>query len=288
MHWQLDWIYFLHNFRTPILDQWFIFLNIFDRQEFFFVLIPLIWLGVQWKWGVRLFYLFIASSLLNLGLKMLFTTPRPFFLDPSVALVYVPGYSFPSGGAQTAILLAGLILKEWKKGFWTRFAAINFFFWVSLSRIYLGVHFPMDVLGGWLVGLFLLILFYQKDPWIERWAKKKSWNELFIWGAIVSTIPSLLIRNDTVYLLSGASLGIVVSLYLASRWHLLVDPKNKKEGALRALIGIAGLFLLFFLLHPLLEGHHFFQASINLVFGLWIGCAVPWIWKKTGTCFFPK
>jgi membrane-associated phospholipid phosphatase len=280
MQWQLDWIYFLHNFRSAFLDHWFIFLNIFDRQEFFFVMIPLLWLGVKWKWGVRFFYLFMCSDLLNFTLKMIFMTPRPFHLDPSVALIYVSGPGFPSGGAQTAILIAGLILKEWKKGFWTRFAAINFFFWVSLSRLYLGVHFPMDILGGWLVGLFLLILYYKADPRIESWAKKKSWSYLFCWVSLFSLLPPIFLHDSMVYLVSGASVGVMLSLYLASKWHLLLDPKSRKEGALRALIGIGGLFPLAFFLQPLVKENGIFQVALSLGLGIWIGCGVPWIWKK--------
>ncbi len=280
MHWQLDWIYFLHTLRHPLLDGWFLFFNLFDRQEFFFVMIPLLWLGISWKWGVRFFYLFGISALVNLLLKMIFMTPRPFQLDPSVALIYVPGFGFPSGGAQTAILVAGLILKEWKRGFWSWFVAINFFFWVSLSRLYLGVHFPMDILGGWMVGLFLLILYYKTERKIERWVEKKPPFSLFLRVSFFSLALPLFFHEPTVYLLSGGSVGVVLSLFLASRSHLLLDPKNWKEGCMRALIGIAGVFFFSFLLQPLFKVSAVFLILIPVVFSLWIGWVSPWIWKK--------
>src|SRR6476620_8472569 len=111
---QLEFIRYLRRAGNPFLDHWVQLLDYLDRQEFFFILIPIIWLGLGWKYGMRIFYLLALSHIVNKGLKVFFSLPRPFHLDPSVALLQVKGYGFPSGAAQTAILLSGLLLIYWK------------------------------------------------------------------------------------------------------------------------------------------------------------------------------
>lgn len=288
MYWQLDWIYFIQHFRSPVLDHWFFFWNFFDRQELYFIVIPFLWLGIHWKWGVRFFYLLSFSSLVNFLLKMIFMTPRPFILDPSVALIAVPDPGFPSGGAQTAALLGGLLIWEWRKSFWGWFIGLNFFFWLSLSRLYLGVHFPMDLLGGWLVGILLLRAFYKFDPLIEKWGKKQSWTFIFVTLTIVSLLLPLLFPFGRTLVFAGASEGVILALFLSSRFHLLVDPQSLKEGIFRSLFGIVGIFLLVFLLHPQFHGISRMIFLESMVFGLWMGFLAPLLWKKSFGVLFKK
>ncbi|WP_085521912.1 phosphatase PAP2 family protein [Tuberibacillus sp. Marseille-P3662] len=93
---------------------------------------------------------------LNRLLKLIFARPRP-DLEHLVTVSY---YSFPSGHAMNSIaffgLLAYLLRSRLKnKGYDFRFiwlAAALLIFLIGLSRVYLGVHYPMDVLGGFLAG----------------------------------------------------------------------------------------------------------------------------------------
>jgi undecaprenyl-diphosphatase len=154
---ELEWLRELHNYRTSWLDSWFIFSNYLDSVYFTIGLILVV--GIfNWKISIKIFAIFTISFLLNKVLKYTFGMPRPNHLDPAIGLLKPTSFGFPSGAAQSAVLLGGILILEGKR--WWRFIvgplfALN----LCLSRIYLGVHFPSDILGGLLVGFFLLWIY---------------------------------------------------------------------------------------------------------------------------------
>jgi undecaprenyl-diphosphatase len=119
----------------------------------------------------------IGSVLLNVGAKHVFGRVRPSFW---ASIAPETSFSFPSGHAMGSITLAWVVVLLWwhlHKAPWrawrwpvTVLAAL-FVLAVGLSRIYLGVHFPSDILAGWAaasvwtVGMFGLVFYGQLRPW---------------------------------------------------------------------------------------------------------------------------
>jgi membrane-associated phospholipid phosphatase len=106
--------------------------------------------------GRYLIYVFVASVIVNYSLKHLLMTCRP---PTELWIAAAKGYSFPSGHSQNAtVIWLGLAfyLKKWPLGI----ACVLITLLVGFSRLYLGVHYPMDVIGGYTLGLVLIFLFY--------------------------------------------------------------------------------------------------------------------------------
>jgi undecaprenyl-diphosphatase len=105
----------------------------------------------------------VASSLL----KEAFGRERP---DVAPHLDVVTSLSYPSGHAVNAmavLLLGALLLGEKLRGLWVAFALIGAFI-VGLSRPMLGVHWPTDVLGGWLLGAAFALAGWKVASMVER------------------------------------------------------------------------------------------------------------------------
>lgn len=120
-----------------------------------------------WKhWRAEAVLMLVSGSLAGLLIslfKLLYARPRPSISH----LVEAHGYSFPSGHATGAMMIFGVLLvvvsqrmpKGWlKQG--CQLALISLIGLVGLSRIYLGVHYPSDVLAGFALGYAVLNLLY--------------------------------------------------------------------------------------------------------------------------------
>ncbi len=234
--------------RIEFLDPFFRFLNYFDSPYFFFVLIPLIWLGFSYQWGLRIFYWVTFNQLLINLAKNSICWPRPSTDLPELGLYHPASFGFPSGGAETAMFLGGLLIYYWRTpAAWI--IGSTYILLISFSRLYLGVHYPMDILGGWVLALLVLALFIRiKDPG-EKWLLKKGPSFSLGLTLLIPLAIMIAIPHPSTYYSMGAAIGIGCGTYISLKYHLfLPKPKNLNEGFSRSLIGIATLSLLLFLL----------------------------------------
>ncbi len=115
----------------------------------------------------------IGSALLNLGAKQLFARQRPSLWE---SIAPETSFSFPSGHAMGSMTLACVVvLLAWHTRWrWPLLTAMSVFVaLVGISRIYLGVHYPSDILAGWsaaltwCVAMYLLVFPRGQRPWRE-------------------------------------------------------------------------------------------------------------------------
>lgn len=278
---ELEVIRFIQQFRTPFLDYFFRSFDYFDRQEFLFVLIPIIWLCYGWKAGLRLFYVLLVSSLVNNALKEYFLSPRPFHLDPSLGIIQVKGLGFPSGAAQTVILLSGLLITSCK-GSWKWAVAFSYILLVSFSRVYLGVHFPTDILGGWVVGFILLVIYlYVRLP-LEKKLSRLRPGQLFLLSQLIPLC--LIFTQPSIFMIryGSVAMGIGVGLWVANCYNLILRlPKNRKEYVLRSLVGVLGLFSLYALSLLLLPSAAVVPSFMRFfTLGLWVSLGSLFVCRR--------
>jgi len=118
---------------------------------------------VRIRFGVPLSVAAILATFTQKALKTAFQRPRP---DLSLHLIQQGGYSFPSGHSFTILIFYGLLIFLCRSYIQDKHIAnlitallSCLIFLIGFSRIYLGVHFPTDVLGGWSLGFSLLMIF---------------------------------------------------------------------------------------------------------------------------------
>ncbi len=248
--------------RTPFWDFFFRLCVFFDTEYFIFVIIPFIWYAFSPKTGLRLFYILLFSSLLNVFSKDFFQLPRPCTLDPSICLVKPPlSFGFPSGAAQTAMLL-GLLLFTYTKNRYVKLLSLFYIVLVSFSRLYLNVHYPIDILGGWFLGFFLFTFYKRILPSLEKFFQKKPLISSLRWGLFTPLIVEFLYPDPRITYIMHSAMGVSLGAYLFYR-----KQKPLKPTFYKGIFAVASLFFWAFLIKtfPLIS-----KNSAAFLLGIWV------------------
>lgn len=213
----------LQEYRTPVLDDAVYGLTFLGDPMILLLLAAVITLAINRGVGIKMGLALLAAVITYSALKVLVGDPRPYFLDPEVGVVSATGFGFPSGHAMVAVVFwVGLVL--WMNTA-RRFAAwaigLSVIAVVGMSRVYLGVHFPMDVIGGLVVGAGVLTLVGQISSMGSRYgwphaSNSRSDSRLVLMGAVLVSMVSILLAGDlktaiVLGLLAGTSIGLVTA-----------------------------------------------------------------------------
>ena len=159
----MEILYFFESIRNGVLDAFFSLITLGGEETVFMALGMIFFWCVNKYQGYYLLSVGFAGTILNQFLKMLFRVPRPWIKDPSFTIVEsardaATGYSFPSGHTQTSVgLFGGIALTTKQK--WLRAIGTALAILVPVSRLYLGVHTPADVLVSTAIALILIFAF---------------------------------------------------------------------------------------------------------------------------------
>jgi membrane-associated phospholipid phosphatase len=142
------------------------------NEEFYLFVAPAILWCLDMDLGLRIGLYLMVSGSLNTIIKMAFHGPRPYWIDTRLK-VYTTEISFgvPSGHSQNAVVVWGT-LANWLRSGWAWIAALALIFLIGFSRVYLGVHFPHDVLLGWVIGALLLWIMLACEAHLIAWFKR--------------------------------------------------------------------------------------------------------------------
>jgi len=159
----------MQNF-SPALDGVMEIFTFLGRIEFYILLIPLLYWAFSPSLGIRLVLILLITDVFGSALKHLFHQPRPYWLGGVKALSEEASYGVPSTHASNSLALWGYLALASKRG-WLWALAVLMILGIGLSRPYLGVHFPHDVLVGWLLGGMVIYAFSALEDKASQWAK---------------------------------------------------------------------------------------------------------------------
>ena len=281
-------ILWLQQFQTEhSYELWEIFTN-FGGTYYLYMVPAIVWV-IDYRMGLRLLSMLTLTLVLNAILKEVFAQPRPFEFDARVVSPGELGYGLPSGHAQLAVVFWG-VLAGWvdRRPFW--FFAISMMFLMGLSRVILGVHFPTDVLLGWVLGGLTLWAYFRYQIGFEGWfvglapGRQALWvvaaaGGSFLCVGVVGTELVLLGAGAAGMILGGGLGGIVAARVLSFEGH---GPVWKR--IVRYVLGLAVLLVFLGTVSGLeipegVAGGLLVIAELT-IFGAWLTLGAPWLFER--------
>jgi membrane-associated phospholipid phosphatase len=292
-------------------------LSFLGTEDFFLLVMPAMVWCIDASLGLRIGMILLTSASVNSILKVLVGWPRPFWVSDRVTpYAFESSYGLPSGHAQNSMALWGRMAVGLKRAGWVIGLGILIFL-ISLSRLYLGVHFPSDVLAGWVVAAILLALFVWLERPVAAWMVRQPLGiQLLVplafallmigagalaadatahrivpdeWVARSSAAfpdePAIDPQAVDVVSSAGALFGLAAGAVFLHRWGKFSASGNLWLRLARFALGVVGILVIYFGLRMILpSGEGFLPQSLRFVryglVGLWVAYLAPWVFVR--------
>lgn len=172
----MELLYTLENIRTPLLDTVMGLVTNLGGEAVFIAAAIIVFWCLSKSCGYYMMTVGFAGTIINQFLKLWFRIPRPWVKDPGFTIVEsaraeATGYSFPSGHTQNAFAVFGAPARYFKSAA-LRIVLVLLIALTAFSRMYVGVHTPLDVGVSLIVGTVLVFVIYPFFRDMDRSPKK--------------------------------------------------------------------------------------------------------------------
>ena len=230
----MELLYLFEKIRVPVLNEFMLLITRFGEETAFLVVALVVFWCIDKYKGYYILSVGLVGTVVSQFMKLWYRIPRPWVLDENFTILEqareaASGYSFPSGHSQSSVGTFGCIATTTKNKCF-KAGAIAIMVLVPLSRMYIGVHTPLDVLIGAALALVLVFLlkpivlgndrkyfFYLLPVMAILSAGYLCFIEFYSFPADVDA-HNLGSGTENAYTLLGSLLGLVVAYILDEKW----------------------------------------------------------------------
>lgn len=246
--WEITLMEWLQGNSNKLMEILAWFFTQFGEEMVLVGLVGFLYWAVNKEFGKQLgrdmLVLFLSAPMLkNIAMRR-----RPYFDNPGIQClrpaekgvdmfdVSAQGFSFPSIHAGNTMTLFGVLAKHYRKRLGYLLAGLTIFM-VGYSRVFLGVHYPTDVLAGWALGWIVVTIVDSLQVRIKS---------QLVFGAILAAaaLPGWFFCKSTdFYTAYGITIGMTVGFWFEEKYVRFENTKNVLSMLLRTVLGVA-LFLI--------------------------------------------
>jgi len=273
---QLEIIKFIQQIANPFWDMFFTIVSILGEEFFLIALLGLIYWCVDKKLGYKVGFLYVLNAPLNFILKAAFNAPRPIGSE-GIRTIYegtATGSSFPSGHSQLGGGLFYFLFNNSKqKILKTLFLIISVL--IPISRLYLGVHFPIDVVVGFALGVMMVYL--------SGWIFEKLYENHTVWMLLFAAPPlayCLITGNQDGFKMTGLIIAFVIGLVIEKRYINFSVQAKPVAQVIKYACGVAAVLALRSGLKAVLPVNVWSGFIRYFIIGIFVTVVYPYIIKK--------
>ncbi|QOY34086.1 phosphatase PAP2 family protein [Anaerobacillus isosaccharinicus] len=269
---QLEILQWFTQLQHPFLTEFARIFTFLGDEEFYFLILPLVYWCISKTTGFRLFYIFIFSMYVNSFMKIYFAVERPIgaegvnnlFLDSAKVGSHYPFDSFPSGHAQGSMTLWGYLAYKSRSMAFIICSAILILL-ISISRLYSGLHWPTDIIIGICLGLGIIIAAIFMDKFISSLGVGFQWLLVII----APFIMLLIFPEAEGFKFAGILLGAGIGYLLEGKLVNMKISSSLIRKVVAFAVGIAGMFAIQVGLKEVFPQEYIFDFIRYGLIGVW-------------------
>ena len=274
---QIEIIKFIQSFSSSFLDVFFEFITLFGEETILVLLAAFVFLSVDKNKGYKLIFTIASGTCFNALIKNIVKFERPIGIEGIVSkrVETATGYSFPSGHTQaTSTFWSSLAIITKNKRLYI-FSAILIIL-VAISRLYLGVHWPTDVIFGALFGFLWALIISKVFDYIQN---NKSYK-LLIGSSLTFVILTIILGDNDFYKSAGLLLGLSIGYVIEDKYVNLSIEMSKRNKAITYVILVVGLLIIKSVLKLIFPKTLVFSMIRYFLVGFWAFGITPILAKK--------
>jgi hypothetical protein len=227
----------------------------------------------------------ISSIYVNTVIKEVTMLSRPIGY-PGIRSIFTQsagGYSFPSGHAQGSATLWGTIMIHYKNKT-INIVGITLVLLISLSRLYLGVHWPMDIVGGILIALLIVFVGELTDSIIIEGKIDIPFRYKILLSLLIPIILIILFPYKDNFEYMGIMSGVLLGYFIDQKYFGFTVENILTNHFIKLIIGIVIFFSLQTGLKLIFPYTNIFNMIRYGASGLWLSLGAPWVFYKLKLC----
>ena len=272
----MELIKLIQSFSNPFLDIVFQLITMMGEDIFFMFITAVIYWCIDKELGYKLGFVTLTSATVNCGIKDLLKIPRPIG-EPGIRSLRVQtaeGYSFPSGHTQNTTTLWFFFMLQFRRA-WLYMIGILIIVLVGISRLYLGVHTPLDVAGGMIIGVVWVVIWSS----IYEISRKQKSKSILIIAVALALIGLLEFKDANYYKVVGALTGLLIGYLIEPRFIKFEEKASFLQQIFKVSFGLAVAYVLRLALKSALPEILISDFFRYLILLLWITIAAPLLFK---------
>ncbi|MBK5200375.1 MAG: phosphatase PAP2 family protein [Spirochaetaceae bacterium] len=291
---QKEMLMFFTSISNPILDSIANLASFFGEEAIIIIILGWILYGIDKKKGFAICGSILSATIAMGIIKAIVRAPRPFQVLTEIKgkrLSTATGYSFPSGHASVSSSMYSSIAIAFKKKTLSIICATTIVL-VAISRMYLGVHWPIDVFGGIIIGItssfILYSVFYKISG--DKTLKQKVSLRIGSIFFVVSFILCILLSNNLIDTVAFSDLlktialagGAYFGFFFESKYiNYSVDGKTITKIARLIILVICSLLIIVGIKALFGVSYYYIGAFVRYnTVGIFLTYLFPLIFKK--------